>query len=98
MLELHHSVNSECAQKVRIALAEKGLLYVEHLMTHGGDQFDPAYMSSSPARSCTRAPPRSCRLAARIPGFSRRNGNFVNFRTQPAFQPTKTGAKSKSCE
>jgi glutathione S-transferase len=44
MLELYHSINSVCAQKVRIALAEKGLQATEHLMTLRGDQFDPAYM------------------------------------------------------
>ena len=44
MLELYHSINSVCAQKVRIALAEKELPYQEHLMTLGGDQFDPAYI------------------------------------------------------
>jgi len=27
MLELYHSVNSVCAQKIRVALAEKGLEY-----------------------------------------------------------------------
>ena len=48
MLELYHSVNSVCAQKVRIALAEKGLDYKEHLMTLAGDQFDPAYMKLNP--------------------------------------------------
>ena len=48
MLELYHSINSVCAQKVRIALAEKGLPYQEHLMTLGGDQFDPAYMKLNP--------------------------------------------------
>jgi len=48
MLELYHSVNSVCAQKVRIALAEKGLEYKEHLMTLAGDQFDPAYMRLNP--------------------------------------------------
>ncbi len=48
MLELYHSINSVCAQKVRIALAEKGLSYEEHLMTLGGDQFDPAYMKLNP--------------------------------------------------
>jgi glutathione S-transferase len=48
MLELYHSINSVCAQKVRIALAEKGLPYEEHLMTLGGDQFDPAYMKLNP--------------------------------------------------
>jgi glutathione S-transferase len=48
MLELYHSINSVCAQKVRIALAEKGLPYKEHLMRLGGDQFDPAYMKLNP--------------------------------------------------
>src|SRR5665213_1826255 len=48
MLELYHSVNSVCAQKVRIALAEKGLDYTEHLMTLACDQFDPAYMKLNP--------------------------------------------------
>src|SRR5260370_15457536 len=44
MLELYHNINSVCAQKIRIALAEKGLEAKEHLMTLRGDQFDPAYM------------------------------------------------------
>jgi len=48
MLELYHSVNSVCAQKVRVALAEKGLQYREHLMTLRGDQFDPQYMKLNP--------------------------------------------------
>src|SRR5688572_17206523 len=48
MLELYHSVNSVCAQKVRIALAEKGLDYREQLMTLRGDQFDPQYMKLNP--------------------------------------------------
>src|SRR2546421_2356655 len=48
MLELYHIVNSVCAQKVRIVLAEKGLEYREHLMTLRGDQFDPAYMKLNP--------------------------------------------------
>ena len=48
MLELYHSVNSVCAQKVRVALAEKGLEYREHLMTLRGDQFDAAYMKLNP--------------------------------------------------
>jgi glutathione S-transferase len=48
MLELYHSVNSVCAQKVRVALAEKGLEYREHLMTLRGDQFDPEYMKLNP--------------------------------------------------
>ena len=48
MLELYHSVNSVCAQKVRVALAEKGLEYREHLMTLRGDQFDAQYMKLNP--------------------------------------------------
>jgi glutathione S-transferase len=48
MLELYHSVNSVCAQKVRIVLAEKGLDYKEHLMTLRGDQFDAQYMRLNP--------------------------------------------------
>jgi glutathione S-transferase len=48
MLELYHSINSVCAQKVRIALVEKGLECQEHLMTLRGDQFDAAYMKLNP--------------------------------------------------
>ena len=48
MLELYHSVNSVCAQKVRVVLAEKGLEYREHLMTLRGDQFTPEYMRLNP--------------------------------------------------
>lgn len=48
MLELYHSINSVCAQKVRIVLAEKGLACQEHLMTLQGDQFDPAYLKLNP--------------------------------------------------
>jgi glutathione S-transferase len=48
MLELYHSINSVCAQKVRIALAEKELPYQDRLMALGGDQFDPAYMKLNP--------------------------------------------------
>jgi glutathione S-transferase len=48
MLELYHSVNSVCAQKVRVALAEKGLDYREHLMSLRGDQFDAEYMKLNP--------------------------------------------------
>src|ERR687887_1825989 len=48
MLELYHSINSVCAQKVRVVLAEKGLEYQEHLMTLRGDQFDPEYMKLNP--------------------------------------------------
>jgi glutathione S-transferase len=48
MLELYHSINSVCAQKVRIALAEKGLPYEEHMIDLGGGQFDPGYMKLNP--------------------------------------------------
>jgi glutathione S-transferase len=48
MLELYHNVNSVCAQKVRVALAEKGLAYQEHLIDLRGGQFDPAYMKLNP--------------------------------------------------
>jgi glutathione S-transferase len=48
VLELYHTVNSVCAQKVRIQLEEKGLPWVSRLMTLRGDQFDPAYLKLNP--------------------------------------------------
>jgi glutathione S-transferase len=48
MLELYHNVNSVCAQKVRIALNEKGQEAKEHLLTLQGDQNDAAYMKLNP--------------------------------------------------
>lgn len=48
MLELYHTVNSVCAQKVRIQLEEKGLPWTGRLMTLRGDQFDPAYLKLNP--------------------------------------------------
>jgi len=33
VLELYHNINSVCAQKVRIVLAEKGREAKEHLLT-----------------------------------------------------------------
>ena len=48
MLELYHNINSVCAQKVRIALAEKGQQLKEHLLTLQGDQNDPVYMKLNP--------------------------------------------------
>ena len=48
MLELYHNINSVCAQKVRLALVEKGLEAKEHVLTLRGDQFDPAYMKLNP--------------------------------------------------
>src|SRR5271170_5304550 len=48
MLELYHSINSVCAQKVRIALHEKGLEAEDHFMTLRGDQYEPAYLKLNP--------------------------------------------------
>jgi len=48
MLELYHNINSVCAQKVRIALREKGLAAKEHLLTLRGDQNAPAYLKLNP--------------------------------------------------
>jgi glutathione S-transferase len=48
VLELYHNINSVCAQKVRIALKEKGLEASEHLLTLRGDQNDPAYLKLNP--------------------------------------------------
>jgi len=44
VLELYHNINSVCAQKVRIALKEKGQDFSDHLMTLRGDQFNPSYL------------------------------------------------------
>jgi glutathione S-transferase len=48
MLELYHSINSVCAQKVRIALEEKGQKATDRIMTLRGDQYDPAYLELNP--------------------------------------------------
>jgi glutathione S-transferase len=48
VLEHYHNINSVCAQKVRIALNEKGLDAKEHLLTLRGDQHDPAYRKLNP--------------------------------------------------
>jgi glutathione S-transferase len=48
MLELYHSINSVCAQKVRIALEEKRQQAKDHIMTLRGDQFEPAYLKLNP--------------------------------------------------
>jgi glutathione S-transferase len=48
MLELYHNINAVCAQKVRIALAEKRLTVKEHLLTLRGDQTDPSYLKLNP--------------------------------------------------
>jgi glutathione S-transferase len=49
MLELYHSINSVCAQKVRIALKEKGQEAKDQIMTLRGDRFDPAYLALNPS-------------------------------------------------
>ncbi len=49
MLTLYHNDMSVCAQKVRLALAEKGLAYdARHLNLRAGDQRDPAYLKLNP--------------------------------------------------
>ena len=48
MLELYHNINSVCAQKIRIALKEKGLEAKDHVMTLRGDQTEPAYLKLNP--------------------------------------------------
>jgi glutathione S-transferase len=48
MLELYHSINSVCAQKVRIALREKGQEAKDHIMTLRGDQYESAYLKLNP--------------------------------------------------
>ena len=48
VLELYHTVNSVCAQKVRILFEEKGLSWQSHLMTLRGDQFTPEYLKLNP--------------------------------------------------
>jgi glutathione S-transferase len=48
VLEFYDNVNSVCAQKVRIALQEKGLKAKEHMLTLRGDQNDPAYIKLNP--------------------------------------------------
>jgi len=48
LLELYDNGNSVCAQKVRVALAEKGLEWKRHDLTLRGDQFDPQYMKLNP--------------------------------------------------
>ena len=48
VLELYHSINSVCAQKVRIALEEKGQKAEDRIMTLRGDQYDLAYLELNP--------------------------------------------------
>jgi glutathione S-transferase len=44
----YHNINSVCAQKVRIALEEKGQEANEHIMPLRGDQFDAGYRKLNP--------------------------------------------------
>src|SRR5262249_62410529 len=48
VLELYHNINSVCAQKVRIALAEKDKKAQEHLLMLRGDQNEPNYLKLNP--------------------------------------------------
>jgi glutathione S-transferase len=48
MLELYHSINSVCAQKVRVALKEKGQEAKDHIMTLRGDQYESTYLKLNP--------------------------------------------------
>lgn len=48
-LTLYHNDMSVCAQKVRLALAEKGLAYEgRHLNLRRGDQLEPDYLALNP--------------------------------------------------
>jgi glutathione S-transferase len=49
MMELYHNINSVCAQKVRIALNEKGQEAKDHILTLRGDQNDPTYLKLNPS-------------------------------------------------
>jgi glutathione S-transferase len=48
VLELYHNINSVCAQKVRIALKEKGHEAKDHILTLRGDQNEPSYLKLNP--------------------------------------------------
>ncbi|MBO6538025.1 MAG: glutathione S-transferase family protein [Rhizobiaceae bacterium] len=49
MLELYHNAMSVCAQKVRLALAEKGLEWTSHHMNlRNKEQFSEAYLALNP--------------------------------------------------
>ena len=49
MLELYHFNNSVCSQKVRMALAEKGLEWTEHEVDlFKLEQYDPKYLAHNP--------------------------------------------------
>ena len=49
MLELYHNDMSVCAQKVRVALAEKGIAYTAHALNiRAGETHTPAYRALNP--------------------------------------------------
>lgn len=48
MLALYHAINSVCAQKVRLVLAERQLVFEDHLMRLDGDQHEPSYLALNP--------------------------------------------------
>ncbi len=48
MLELYHSHTSVCAQKARLALAEKQVKWSSRLLALDGDQYTPAYLALNP--------------------------------------------------
>jgi glutathione S-transferase len=48
-MKLYHNSLSTCSQKVRLALAEKGLKYESQLINlQNGEQFSPAYLKLNP--------------------------------------------------
>ncbi|RZJ39514.1 MAG: glutathione S-transferase family protein, partial [Brevundimonas sp.] len=48
-LHLFHSGPSSCSQRVRLALAEKELAWVSHLVDLGvGEQLRPGYLAINP--------------------------------------------------
>ena len=49
VLELYHSDYSTCSQKVRLAMAEKGVTFVDHQINfRKGDHLSPEYLAMNP--------------------------------------------------
>lgn len=49
-MKLYHNAMSSCSQKVRVALAEKGIAFDSQLLDlQRGDQFTPAYLKLNPS-------------------------------------------------
>src|SRR5262245_17310539 len=69
VLKLYHNMNSVCAQKVRIALEEKGQEAEEHLLTLRGDQNEPAYLKLNLPQE-RKVPRRGELLQRRVRGDS----------------------------